>query len=936
MKKIIYSLLLSCFIHSLYAQKAPLDHSVYDDWKSISSSTISNSGNYIYYTVSPQEGDGYTELKYHNGNLLFRADRGYAASLTEDEKFFILKKAPFFKEKREARIKKKKSDEMPKDSLVIYAVEKQQFINYGPIENYKLAEKPKHYLAFLQEVEKENPVDSVNNETNVDSTEVKKPKKPTKERTLHVVHLETGKTNRFTDVDEYYISPDEKYVVFVKKYDKKDSLKNDILHLYDVERGESKVISFGKGTYKGFTFDDAAAQLVFLADKSPEKSLQKDFKVYHYDFTTDTATVLIDRSQAGIPEGWFVSGNGNLRFDSAGERLFLGIAPIPLVKDTTLVEFEHAVVDIWHWQEDVLMPQQLANLKRDRERNYDAVYHFERKALFPLADERVERISYTDSMNNDWALVSVLNGSKVPTQWQLYTYQDLYLVSLWDNSRKLIREKYVGYAALSPEGNYVLLFDSEQGKWSAYDVSKQVWRDLTSHLAVPFTDEDHDMPSFAGSYGIAGWEQGDKAVYINDKYDVWRFDLKKGDAKPITAGYGRENDLQFRVIRLQESEPRQRAHYIDRQKELLLSSFNFKDKRRGLFTLQAAKNAIPSELVQNTFTYNNISTDKLVQRYIYTKENFNHSPDLYISSDFRDENRLTTINPQQENYNWGTAELVTWTTPNGFDGEGILYKPEDFDPNKKYPIIAYFYEILTDGLYRYQAPAPTPSRLNIPFFVSNGYLVFCPDIRYEIGYPGRSAEEYVNSGMRFLAQNAWVDSTKMAIQGQSWGGYQVAHLITRTNMYAAAWSGAPVVNMTSAYGGIRWQTGMSRQFQYEKTQSRIGQSLWENLDLYIENSPLFYMDRVQTPVAIMANDNDGAVPWYQGIEMFMALRRLGKPSWMLNYNNDAHNLMERRNRKDIQIRQQQFFDHFLKGKQAPKWISSGLSAVDKGILWGFD
>src|SRR5690606_2352107 len=121
---------------------------------------------------------------------------------------------------------------------------------------------------------------------------------------------------------------------------------------------------------------------------------------------------------------------------------------------------------------------------------------------------------------------------------------------------------------------------------------------------------------------------------------------------------------------------------FDRQKELLLSSFNFKDKRRGLFTLQAAKNAIPSELVQNTFTYNNISTDKLVQRYIYTKENFNHSPDLYISSDFRDENRLTTINPQQENYNWGTAELVTWTTPNGFDGEGILYKPEDFDPNK--------------------------------------------------------------------------------------------------------------------------------------------------------------------------------------------------------------------------------------------------------------
>ncbi|MGO3653558.1 MAG: alpha/beta hydrolase family protein, partial [Sphingobacterium sp.] len=168
-----------------------------------------------------------------------------------------------------------------------------------------------------------------------------------------------------------------------------------------------------------------------------------------------------------------------------------------------------------------------------------------------------------------------------------------------------------------------------------------------------------------------------------------------------------------------------------------------------------------------------------MRHIIYTKEDYAQSPDLYLLHDFKNESRLTTINPQQAQYNWGTAELVQWNTPNGHQGEGILYKPEDFDPNKTYPIIAYFYETLTDGLYTYQAPAPTPSRLNIPYFVSNGYLVFAPDIHYEVGYPGRSAEEYVNSGMQFLAeQNSWVDSTKMGIQGQSWGGYQVAHLIT--------------------------------------------------------------------------------------------------------------------------------------------------------------
>ena len=251
-------------------------------------------------------------------------------------------------------------------------------------------------------------------------------------------------------------------------------------------------------------------------------------------------------------------------------------------------------------------------------------------------------------------------------------------------------------------------------------------------------------------------------------------------------------------------------------------------------------------------------------------------------------------------------------------------------------MIVYFYEKLSDGLYSYQAPAPTPSKLNIPYFVSNGYLVFAPDISYERGYPGRSAEEFINSGVEFLKKNSWVDGKKIGIQGQSWGGYQVAHLITKTNIYAAAWAGAPVVNMTSAYGGIRWESGMNRQFQYERTQSRIGATLWEKPELYIENSPLFSLPNVSTPVVIMANDADGAVPWYQGIEMFTGLRRLGKSVWMLNYNNEAHNLMQRQNRKDIQIREQQFFDHYLKGAKAPAWMVRGIPATEKGKTWGFE
>src|SRR5690606_41680366 len=104
---------------------------------------------------------------------------------------------------------------------------------------------------------------------------------------------------------------------------------------------------------------------------------------------------------------------------------------------------------------------------------------------------------------------------------------------------------------------------------------------------------------------------------------------------------------------------------------------------------------------------------------------------------------------------------------------------------------------------------------------------------------------------------------------------QIAHMITRTNLFAAAIAGAPVANMVSAYGGIRWSTGMSRMFQYEQTQSRIGGSLWRRPLQFIENSPIFWADKVQTPLLMMHNDQDGAVPWYQGIEYYMALRRLG-------------------------------------------------------------
>jgi hypothetical protein len=136
--------------------------------------------------------------------------------------------------------------------------------------------------------------------------------------------------------------------------------------------------------------------------------------------------------------------------------------------------------------------------------------------------------------------------------------------------------------------------------------------------------------------------------------------------------------------------------------------------------------------------------------------------------------------------------------------------------------------------------------------------------------------------------------------------------------------------MISAYDGIRWGSGLPRQFQYEKTQSRIGGSIWEYPTRFIENSPLFWLDKVKTPLFIMANDMDDAVPWYQGIEYFVTMRRLGKEVYFIDYNNDVHNPASRANQKDIAAKMQAFFDNKLKGAAAPDWMAKGIPYVAKG------
>lgn len=936
MRKVLLLSTLFLISASSFAQKKPLDHSVYDEWQTVSGEKISNNGKWVGYYVNPQAGDADFHIKNLKKTQDFKYSRGEFFSFSDDEKYAAFTIKPFYQETRQAKIKKKKGDDLPKDSLGILNLNTMELIKIPRIKSYSFPEKASTVLAYL--VDKE-PADTTKKKKpapkeDTDFMFADEPATPgaSKEGTnLFLKNLENGTEIIFKGVTEYELSKNGAYLLYVSTGIKKDSSLTPGVYVYDIKAGQAKLLTTGKGIFKNLTFDEKATQLAFTGNKSPEKASVKVHDLYYFDFKTDSAKIIAGENTIGMPAKSSVSENGKLFFSKNGSRLFLGTAPIPTAKDTTIVDFEIAKLDIWNYQDDYLQPMQLANLSKTLKENFQAMIDLETNRFLQIGSKEIDNIELSDEGNGTYALGSSDYGNRVSFQWEGATVKSAYIINLLTGAKKMINQDARTNYQISPKGKYVIWFDRKDQNWYSYNVASEKKIMLQNPENIKFGDEENDVPDDPSGYGSAGFTNDDKQVLIYDRYDIWSYDPETGLGKNITNSFGRKNEITFRYVKL---DPEKRS--ISPKETILLSALNNKTKQNGFFNKDMSKPADPVKLVMANYSYSRPQKAKNAETLIYEKDNYEESPNLYASNSFNKEDKLTATNPQQNDYNWGTAELVHWTTPKGYKSDGILYKPEDFDPNKKYPMIVYFYEKLSDGLYNYQPPAPTPSRLNIPYFVSNGYLVFTPDISYEDGHPGKSAEEFINSGVEALKKNSWVDGSKIGIQGQSWGGYQVAHLITVTNMYAAAWSGAPVVNMFSAYGGIRWGSGMNRQFQYEKTQSRIGATIWERPDLYIENSPLFKMPNVQTPVAIMANDADGSVPWYQGIEMFTALRRLGKPVWLLVYNGEDHNLVQRQNRKDISIREQQFFDHYLKGAPAPEWMEKGVPATEKGKNWGFE
>lgn len=986
MPKALLPLLLLCSLTVFAQKKKPLDHSVYDGWKSLAERMISNDGKFVVYTVNPQEGDGELVIQQAATQYKKVVPRGYSAVITDDSRYVIFKIKPFFQDTRQARIKKKKPDEMPKDTLAIIELGNDAVTKLPRVKTFKAPEKAAGWVAY--HLDKPLPDTSTKRKTMVPDTAKAKidmlvriadsvirrsidsvkgkiekeeviaaaqkaakqilknaddvayldadgddaPGAAAAEGTdLVIRRLSDNKEKTFKLVSEYYFDKKGTKVLIETTKNAKDSNSKAMVLLYNLRSEQTDTIMKGLNDGKGFAFDEEGRQLAFVAERdSSAKALQKFYKLWYYTGGQDSATLLAERTTPGMKLGTNVSENGNVLFSKDGKKIFFGTAAIKPAKDTSLVDFELARVDVWHYNDDYLQPQQLKQLDAELKRNYTAVVRPGENRIVQLGADDAENISLVNEGNADYVLATSSKGNRIASQWTGRGKATLYIISTNDGSRKLIRKDLEAFAQPSPQGKFISWYDPAAKNYFTYEVATGMIKNVTEKITVPLYDTENDVPDYPSSAGTTGWTENDENFLINDEYDIWQVD-PTGSRVPrnVTNGVGRRNKYTFDYVK-----PDPERRFLFPNEQLLLHSFSKLDKYAGFYTKKLNENTDPVIIMNGPYAFSNPIKAKNADAYIYTRSTISQS-ELFTTDDLtKMAVQLTDISSQQQPYNWLTVELTRWKMFDGKWSEGLLYKPEDFDPKKKYPVIFYFYERDADGLYNYRTPAPSASTINVPYFVSNGYIVFDPNIYYKTGEPGQSAYNSVVSAAKYLSQMPWVDSTRMAIQGQSWGGYQVAYLITRTNMFRAAGAGAPVSNMTSAYGGIRWGAGINRQFQYEKTQSRIGATLWQRPDLYIKNSPLFAADKISTPLLIMHNDADGAVPWYQGIEFFTALRRLGKKVWMLEYNGEDHNLVERKNRKDLSVRLSQFFDYYLKDAKPANWIKYGLPATDKGRDWG--
>jgi dienelactone hydrolase len=707
--------------------------------------------------------------------------------------------------------------------------------------------------------------------------------------------IASSKSRIFTEINFYYANNLANSIVVLSKYDSVDKLS-----VIDLGDFSSRLI----GSFPNIENLILDKKGIHIAFRSVSNDHATNFIFYCNIIDSSLKRISIntlDNIDRAI----------NLkRFSYDGKFIFLNL------KKSNIVSDKNKQVKIWNFSDSWLRSD---NSKENVVQFNFGILNLVTEEIHELQSEydNVEFISNTD---DKFLRITSSEGNLSEQHWNKTSLYHFFLYNLSNQTR--IRINFMPIS-LSPNGYTIIGFDSSYQNILSYNVKTSEVTQI-SPTSSSFSKFGENSLYDRQSWEIAGWITSYKLL-LYDKYDIWLVDIRKPNQKNnLTNFYGFKNNISFRFVGDAE------GYILSAEDTLLITAFDNTNKKNGFFKLGHMDKSDPIKLIMSNHIYKHTLNPSLSRFKPLKAENINvwliqrtrsdSSTNYYLTSDFIHYRPITNNYPEKA-VNWLTSELINYPGLNGINNQGILYKPENFDSTKKYPLIINYYDKRSDLLNWYIEPGFSFDNINIPYFVSRGYLVFTPDIVFIQSGPGPSAVNSIVGAAVFFQQKRWVDSSAIGIQGHSFGGYLTNYIVSHSRIFAAAISSSGFSNLFSSVGSITLQSGIDYFDEWAETQQgRIQSTLWKNRDIYINNSPVFYADQVTTPLLIVNNQLDGVVNFDQGLEYFLALRKLKKKAWMLQYPGEGHGLIDDNNIIDYTLKMESFFDHYLKKKDYPKWM----------------
>ncbi|PXY39302.1 hypothetical protein DMB65_18265 [Flavobacterium cheongpyeongense] len=864
MKKIILLCILSMGIHSLSAQKKAVDESAYQTWKRINSKSLSYNGKWMAYSTVFQDEE------------------------KENDKQIIIQETP--KGKR----------------LVLHNVSdlkfigKKDWIQYSKndstlLQNLKTGVKKlwktKHYTNALE------------------GTDILYYTRPEAEKgdfflqRLVCFNLETNDSISVNNIKSSRFLKN-KSIVYVQIEKDKVFLKHGIPGGNQQTVYSGKAADFGDFQLNG---NEDGGSFTLKGTNSADFN-----KVYYFSLKNNSVKPILNYDDVKLNDPAYSIAKTAYGLSENTNFIQLQVFGNKRPENTQIAK---SGVEIWRSNQGTMeRRQELLRNSKTLPGEPKFLYDIKNNKVIKLASEgEFDQVIFPESADFKVLFAIDKKPYTVEVDWTFNERNDIYWIDASTGKATKVLTGVFGGIAWNPQGSFAVFYDEKQKEWMVFDSTSKQFKNVSSQVPFPVFDDNVDMKSSNTAFGIAGWLNNGNSVVIYDQFDMWAIDLTNQKAPYcITQGYGRKNKVELRYSE---------SGYIgnlDQKKSITLIGFDIVNKSKGVYKF--ANNTV-TKIVANP-EYNIrvevVSGDN--SSVLFSKESYTIFPDLWwANASFGSQQKITDINPQQKEYAWGTSKVLTWKSFSGKENQGNLYLPDNYDSKKTYPVLVHFYEKHTEDFNTYQAPEVSTSNINIPTYVSRGYIVFQPDVHYIYGEPGNSTYNDVISGIDYLISKGITEKGKIGIQGHSFGGYETSFLLTKSDIFSCAIVGSGVSNFTSNYPVMR-SNGISTMFKYEADQYRMSSSLYDNLEGYIKNSPLFSVKNIKTPVLIFHNDNDRAVPYQEGQSLFFALRRLGKPALLVNYKKEGHSLEDTANKKDWTNKMQQYFDYYLKASVKPDWM----------------